>query len=168
LTNLIDAAIGRAIDLKNVYRDSLGNLLTVRALVARSRSRTIFAVQRLGKNPCCRGLSYSAHAGKEIGMSDAIRPDSILQCAGNWLLAGNIRKILRPPFPRDDKVRHIFAADEREKVADSVVTLLILIRTRVARCPLLTARLPCGTGAYPVPLLPSGPDGVRGAALHRT
>jgi len=43
-------------------------------------------------------------------------------------------------------------------------------RTRATSsgCPLLTARLPCGTGENPLPLLPSGPDGVYGTALHRT
>jgi hypothetical protein len=35
-------------------------------------------------------------------------------------------------------------------------------------CPLLTARLPRGTGVLPLPLLPSGPDGVHGSALHGT
>jgi len=39
---------------------------------------------------------------------------------------------------------------------------------RAAGCPLLTARFPRGTGADPLPLLPSGPDGVYGAALHGT
>ena len=107
LTNFIDAPIRRAIDLKNVYRDALGNLLAMRAMVTGSRRRPLLTVQCLCENPCCRGFSDTAHPGKEIGMGDAIRPYGVLQRAGNGLLAGNIRKTLRPPFSRDHKIGHI-------------------------------------------------------------
>ena len=35
-----------------------------------------------------------------------------------WLLAGDIREILRPPFPRDNQVRHK-SSEARIEVADS-------------------------------------------------
>ncbi len=55
----------------------------VTALVAGRRRRTIFAVERLGENARGGGLAYAAHAGKEIGMGDAVGPDSVLQRAGD-------------------------------------------------------------------------------------
>ena len=50
-------------------------------------------------------------------------------------------------------------------ILDPLFSILDLPKTG---CPLLTARLPRGTGDDPLPLLPSGPDGVHGSALHRT
>ena len=73
LANFVDAAVGSAIDFKNVDGASGGDLVAVAALVAGRRGRTLFAIQCLGKNARGRGFADAAHAGKKIGMGDAVR-----------------------------------------------------------------------------------------------
>ncbi len=106
LTNFIDTPIGGPINFQNIDRAALGDLLALGAFIARLGSRSPFAVERFGQDPGRRSFAHAAHAGKEIRVRDTVRADGILQSAGYVLLPGDIGKILRAPFPRDDQVRH--------------------------------------------------------------
>ena len=165
LANLIDAAIGRTVDFENVDRIALGNLMTLSADATRSSGWPIIAIQRLGENSRCGCFAHSAHAGEQKCVWNPIGADGVLQGSGNMLLPGDIRKGLRTPFPCNHQIRHRFEVKRPMDEADSRLGLAPRI---FKGCPWLTARLPRGTGADPLPLLPSGPDGVCGAALHRT
>ena len=107
-------------------------------------------------------------------MSDAVRLDGIFECAGDRFLAGDILEILRPPFPRQNQVRHKSLGSLKLKAADSKRTAqerrsaIIQVEGHEVRMPSADSQVPLWHRGEPLPLLPSGPDGVHGAALHRT
>src|SRR3970040_592960 len=86
LANFIDAAIRCSVDLKNVDRASLGNLLALGAFVTRVGRRPFGAVQRFSEDARGRGFPHSPDSRKEEGVSDAIGTDGVLQSSGNVLL----------------------------------------------------------------------------------
>jgi hypothetical protein len=75
-----------------------GNLLTMAALVARSRRRTLFAIQGFGDDARRRGLADAAHPGKKIGVSDALGSNRVLESPRDVTLPGDVFKTLRAPF----------------------------------------------------------------------
>src|SRR5262249_43762979 len=85
------------------------------------------------------GLAGPALAGKDVAVSDAALGDGIFECGFDVLLADEFRKRLRAVFAGYD-----------------LIHLGGLARPRVIR----------GTRVKPLPLLPSGPGGVRSRPLH--
>ena len=105
------------------------------------------AIERFGQNASRGGLAYASGAGKNVSMRHATALNRILQRSRDVLLAHNFAERLRAPFPRDDLIAH-----------------------GVVRTPRDDERNFGSSAAhevFPLPLLPSGPGGVRGASLHR-
>ena len=89
--------------------------------------------------------------GEEERVRDATGRDRRLQRPRDVLLADDVREALRPQPAGEHLIAH---ASSR--------------RSPAPRHPTVMARVPCGTEGHSVPLLPSGPDGVRDAVLRRT
>ena len=58
----------------------------------------IQTVDRPGKDPCYRCFACTPGTGKEIRMSDTVRPDRILQDPCNLILIYNVVPYLRTIF----------------------------------------------------------------------
>ena len=87
--------------------------------------------------------------GEQVAVGDAAALDGVGEDAGDVLLPHHVRETLRPPFAGQNEIRH----DESRLqggmlIADSQAS-------------------PWHRGG-PLPLLPSGPDGVCGTHLHGT
>ena len=68
----------------------------------------------LGENSGGRGLAHAAGAGEQIGMSDAVGRDCILQAPGRpWPGRPVLRKRLRTVSPGDDDIFTASGADHR-------------------------------------------------------
>jgi hypothetical protein len=104
LTDFVDAAIAGTVNFQHVDIIPRGNRLADFALVARCGSGTVFAVERLGKNPRRGGLANPTGTRKQIGVPNAVARNSPLQGLGHMLLANELVKPLRPIPPRDDDI----------------------------------------------------------------
>src|SRR6185312_12155690 len=119
-----------------------GDFDAARANAARRWRRPVHAVQTARQNARHRRFARSALSGKNVTVSDAFLRDRILDGGPGMLLPNKLREILGTVFSGNDLV-HGGAPDGNA-------------RPRVIR----------GTHAKPLPLLPSGPGGVCGRALH--
>src|SRR5947209_16619131 len=105
------------------------------ALVTRFGNRALFATQSLGKQARSRSLTGSPWAGKQIRVGNALRADAVLERAHHVILAYQVRECLAA----------IFAIERKECHREN---------SRISRE---------GCVAQPIdlPLLPSGPGGIR-------
>src|SRR5262249_34147641 len=131
---------------EDVERVAVGDLAAVRALVAGLRGRPALAVERLRQQPRRRRLADAPRPGEEERVGYAVRGDRGLERPRDVLLTDDVLETLRPEAAGEYLVGHEGSPGR----------------------PMVTARVPCGTGGQSVPLLPSGPDGVRDAFLRRT
>src|SRR5690554_152638 len=115
LANLIDAAVRRPVDLKDVGRLPLVDLFARRALIAGRGGRALGAVKRLGQNPRGRGLTDTAGAAKKIRMRHAVLVDRVDQRARDMLLAHDLFKKTRTPLSGEDYIRHFRPGFEIER-----------------------------------------------------
>ena len=106
LANLVDAAIGGGVDFENVERSAGGNFAAGVAGVVRLGGGTLHAVERLGEDARGGGFAHAAHAGKNVGVRDAIRFDGVRERLGDVLLADNFGECLRAIFSSDDFIAH--------------------------------------------------------------
>jgi hypothetical protein len=102
LADLIDAAVGRAIDFQNIDGFAAGDLLAVAALIARRRRWSLFTIQRFREDARGGGFAHSAYTGKKIRVGDTVGTNGILQRARDMALPRNISKILGTPLSRND------------------------------------------------------------------
>src|SRR3984957_13318440 len=106
LSDLVHAIVARAVDLKNIEADPLGNLPTGVADSARSDRRTVDAVHGFGQNAGRRSLTCAAWTDKEIGVSQTLLLNRILQRPNYVILAGAVIETLGAIFSRKDLVTH--------------------------------------------------------------
>jgi hypothetical protein len=78
LPDLIDSAIGGAINFDYIDTISLDNFFALNAFVTRGWSRTPSAIQRFRENPSCGCFSDSANASEQVGVSYTACSYSIL------------------------------------------------------------------------------------------
>ena len=105
-----------------------------------------------------RGLADAARTREEKGVGDPLLRDGVPQGRRDVRLTHHVLEPLRPPLSGQDLIRHGFSTGR-------------CLRSLLDRCgrPLeVVARHPRGTEKKSVPLLPSGPDGVRDAPLRGT
>jgi hypothetical protein len=102
LANLIDSAIGGAVDFDNIDTASLNDFSALNAFVTWSWRRTLSAIQCLGENPSRRCFADPANPGKQISVSYTARSYGILQGASDMTLPRDIFKVLRTPLTRED------------------------------------------------------------------
>jgi hypothetical protein len=75
--HVFDAVVRGAVDLLDVYVDARRDFDTRTALVTRGGRRAFLAVEGLGEQACCRGLSDAANPGEEECVCDAIGVDGV-------------------------------------------------------------------------------------------
>ena len=129
-------------------------------MIAGGGGRAGFAVEGFGEDPRRRSLADPARAGEEKGMVHPPRLDGVGQGAADMLLADQVSESLGAPFAGQYQIRHALQAtpgkDERTPAIQKALPAQV------------TARRPRGTRIVPLPLLPSGPDGVHGHPLRGT
>ena len=106
LANLVDAAVRRAVDLKDIDRLPLRDLLARRTLIAGRVRGSLLAVERLGQNARRRGLAHPARPAEEVGVVHPILRNGVLERAGNMALTHHLFKMLGAPLPGQHLVRH--------------------------------------------------------------
>ena len=142
------------IDFQDINGTAVRDLLTLATGVTRLRRRPLLTIQGFGQEPGGCRFPYPARPGKQESMRHALAANRIPQGAGDMLLPNDVIKRLRAPLPGKNEIAHSMAEGlELSGVLRCDVTLL---------SSGVIARLPCGTGRVPVPLLPSGPDGFPG------
>ncbi len=175
LADVVDAVVGRAVDLEVVDRGAGGDGLARRADAARRRRRALLTAERLGQHAGRGGLADAACAAEQKGVVDALLGERVRQRARHVLLPDDVVEGLRPVLACEDEVRHGFPRVLEEwlesrggrgpKSAKAIVGEIREIR-QVGR-QLLTDALAAGRlkggprhPLCPLPLLPSGPGGV--------
>ena len=76
-THVVDAVVRGAVDLLDVYVDARRDFDARTALVTGGRRRAFLAVEGLGEQACCCGLSDAANPGEEERVRDAIGMDGV-------------------------------------------------------------------------------------------
>jgi hypothetical protein len=106
LPDLIHAIVARAVDLKHIEADPLRDLPTGVADSARSDRRAMNAVHSLGQNAGRRSFTCAARTDKEIGVSQTLLLNRILQRSNYVILAEDVIENLGAIFSRKDLVTH--------------------------------------------------------------
>ena len=129
------------------------------ALVAGSRRRTLHAVERLGQNARRGRFAHAARAGKNVRMRHAVRCESRSRASPSRAAARR-----RPQTSAGAiSAQSPDSSSSGSRVCqDSAVARLAPIKNDERNFGYSAAH-----DVIPVPLLPSGPGGVRGASLHR-
>src|SRR5208282_4320587 len=151
---VIDLAVSGAVDLTHVERAAAADLDARGTLAARLGGRTLLAIEAARENSCGRGLADAANPGEQKRVRYSVALQRFAERARHVLLAHQLREALRSPFARKYEMCG-WGFGHREIFSHGTARRMI-------------ARHPCGTGCQPVPLLPSGPGGVRGLPLRRT
>ena len=104
--HVVDAGVGRAVDLHHVDRSPLGDLTAEVARAAGVRGRPLGTAQRLGQDAGRAGLAHAARAGEQEGVMHALLRDGVGQRARDVLLPDQLVEALGPVLAREDQVRH--------------------------------------------------------------
>ena len=115
------------------------------------------AGERLGEEPRGGGLADAARPREEIGVGDAPGREGVAQRAGDGLLPDDRVEGLRPPLPREDLSTSARGSATRDKTVHPQSNRPY----RDLRTNLLRSGTPTAHGRGALPLLPSGPGGVR-------
>ena len=116
--DLIDAAVGGGVDLDDVERSAGSNFLAGVADAAGFGCRAVNAIEGFGEDAGGGGFADTARAGKDVGVSDTIILDGVLERFCDVSLSDEVRESLRTPLAGDDLVCHVcnaFSARAREK-----------------------------------------------------
>jgi hypothetical protein len=105
-TNLINAIVARAVDLKHIKADPLRYLSAGVTDSARIDGRALDAVHSLGQNTGSRSFACAARADEKVSVSQALLLNGILQRSNNVILAENVVENLGSIFSRKDLVTH--------------------------------------------------------------
>ena len=163
VAHIVDTSVRRCVDLDQVQRRPCGHLDARVAVVARlSRiAGATCAVQSLGQQPRRRGLASPARPAEEVRMRDAARDDRALQRARRGLLADEVAKSLGAVLAVEGLVfRHRNSQWSRTSASFEDPQLAPRFPTR--------AQMAAAPPGFSLPLLPSGPDGVRRPELRRS
>ena len=154
---VVDLAVGGAVDFDHVERAAAANLDARRAFAARLRGRPLLAVQASRENPRRGGLADAANPGEQKRVRDSAALQRLRRACASRAPGRPARRSVRGAIcARVPDVRRFEIRPSRHSFSIS------------GSARRMIARHPCGTGWQPVPLLPSGPGGVRGLPLRRT
>ena len=164
VAHLVDTPVARGVDLDEVEEPPLADADAVLAGVARVTVLRLRAVHGLRDDPRDRCLADASRTGEEVRVGDLTVRDGVLEGPGDMLLTHDLGEGLRAVTAVEgDALRHAVRIKRG--------TPCTLRRSRHlghARTPWLGPGLPAALSDDRLPLLPSGPDGVRGPLLHRT
>src|SRR4029077_6669792 len=106
LRHLVDAAVGRRVEL-HVIRKAAGIDLRARtAFVAWLRRDASLAVEAFGENPRQRRLADAARAGEEIGVVQPLLLESVTKRTDHMFLADQAAEVSRSPLARKYLIAH--------------------------------------------------------------
>src|SRR5260370_27675132 len=77
VSDFLDAPIAGAVDLQDIHVFAGSNVAAHFALIARSGSGTLDAIQRLGENSSRGGFADSPSAREEVGVGHAVALQSV-------------------------------------------------------------------------------------------
>ena len=106
LADVVDAGVGRRIDLEHVDVATFRNLDAGVARAAGVGGRPVLTAQRPRQDARGRRLADAAGSGEHERLRQAAARERIAQGARHRLLPDDIVEALRAPFPRDHLVRH--------------------------------------------------------------
>ena len=108
--DFVDAAVGRAVDFENVGVVACRNSLTGFAFAARSRRRSVYAIEGFGENSGRRRFTDPSGAGKKVSVSHAPGRYRVRQRGFDVLLTDNVLKTLGTVTASDNHIigRRIF------------------------------------------------------------
>ena len=106
IPDVVNPSVRSAVNLQHIERVAGGDLEAIAAGVAGVRGRTLFAVERFGKQASHGSLPDPTRAGEEKGVGDAAAPDGVTQGAGHVFLADYVSEGLRSPLAGEDKIAH--------------------------------------------------------------
>ena len=106
VAHLVDAAVRCRVDLEDVERRAIGDLLTIFTGAAGSGRRPLLAVQRLRENLRRARLTRAARSGKEVGMTDASRGNCLGKRPRYSRLSHEILETARPPPAIESYISH--------------------------------------------------------------
>ena len=106
LPHVVDAGVGRGVELEEVDEATGIDLGAGRADTARRGGNARHAIEALGKDPRDRGLAHTAGAGQQIRVVNAAARQRIGERRHHVLLAGQLGERHRPPLARKDLVAH--------------------------------------------------------------
>src|SRR5262249_29145738 len=92
------------IDLKHIDVLTCGDALAGRALITGCGGRSLLAVEALGQDTSGRGLADATGAGEQVGMSNAVALNGVLESASDVFLSNQFSKALRSIAARQDRV----------------------------------------------------------------
>src|SRR5205807_6464648 len=152
LAGIVDLGARGGIDFQQIDATPGVNLAAARAFAAGLGGYAGFAVQTLRQDTGDGRLADAARAGEQERMVHAPGLERIDQRTPDVLLPDQLGKFLRAPFARQRGVAHL----------DSSATLKFSDReaARTSSC----LRHPTS----PLPLLPSGPDGIHDWSSRRS
>src|SRR5207244_11474158 len=104
--DLFDAVVAGSINLENIQRAALGDLLAARILFIEINPWPVSAVQAFGKDTRDGGFAGAARAAEQISMGDALLLDSMRQSLGDVFLAHYVLEALWAILSGYDLVRH--------------------------------------------------------------
>ena len=141
-----------------------------------SGGRALLAVERLGEQAGDRRLADAAQAREQVGVGDLTGRQGVAQRPHDDVLADEILETLRPPAPG----QHLVCAHARPHPRGPWIVICgsrrgysrsTINRPRSTAATPWRSKEPGGTAApvaFPLSLLPSGPDEVRGAPSRGT
>jgi hypothetical protein len=109
--DVVDAAVRGAVDLEDVDRPVMADVLAGFADIAGRGSRLIppEAVEALGQDAGGCRLAHAPHAGEEVGLADPIRLDGILKRPDDGRLPDHLLEGLGTVFPGVNLVFRFFS-----------------------------------------------------------
>ena len=115
LADVVDAGVGRGVDLHHVEIAALGDLDARIAHAAGFRGRPLLAVQRPGQDARGRGLADATGTGEDERLGDAAGRDRVAKGLGDALLPDHVVEALRAPLARENLVRHV-SSDQSARI----------------------------------------------------
>ena len=106
LPHVVDAGVGRGVELEQVDEAPGVDLGARRADAARRGGDARHAIEALGEDARDRGLAHPAGAGQQVRVVNAAARQRIGERRHHVLLAGQLRERHRPPLAREDLVTH--------------------------------------------------------------
>ena len=171
--HIVDAVVGRGVQLDHVEDRPVVDAAAGGAPVARVAVDRMLAVDRLGQDLGTGGLAGPARADEQVGMGQTPGLDLLFERLGNMLLTDNVVKRLRPVFAIERLIHHLRASPPGTENIKNVTidkTAHPPLNRRHARyhSSQLGLGAPTAHGVTCLMLLGSPPDMVHKAPLRGT
>jgi hypothetical protein len=106
LPDVIDAAVGGAVDFDDVHRIPTADRSAGGTVVARFFHGAALTVDRLGEDARHRGLAHAARAGEEVSMGSPAGLERVGKGLRNMRLTHHVVKSLGPVLQGEDEIGH--------------------------------------------------------------